>query len=105
MAVDSEARSSGNSAIVIALVAIVLVVAGAFAFLNNRPTETVAVPTEGSTTVVNNPAPAAPDVHVDVPASPPVVVSGGSSGSSGSSGSASSGSSSTTTTTTETKSN
>ncbi len=92
MAVDSEARSSGSSAIIIALVAIVLVVAGAFAFMNsNRTTEVVGVPTSGTTTVINPPAaPSAPDVHIDVP-SPPVVVDGGSSGSS------------TTTTKTETK--
>lgn len=81
MAVDSEARSSGNSAMVIAIVALILVAIGAFAFMNsNRTTEVVGVPTGGDTTVVTSPAPAAaPDVKVEVPASPPVVVGGGSS--------------------------
>lgn len=98
MAVDSEARSSGNSAMVIALVAIILVAIGAFAFFNsNRTTEVVGVPgPSSSTTIVEGAPAAAPDVNVQVPASPPVVVNGGSSGSSGASGSSS------TTTTTET---
>lgn len=82
MAVDSEARSSGNSAMVIALVAIILVAVGAFAFFNsNRTTEVVGVPGPSSTTTIVEGAPAAPapDVKVEVPASPPVVVGGSSS--------------------------
>jgi len=75
MATDVQARESGNSAMVIALVVLVLLVIGAFAFfgMGNRTVET---PGPSSTTVVTQPAaPTTPDVHVDVP--PPVVVGGG----------------------------
>ncbi|HEY0076793.1 MAG TPA: hypothetical protein VGB77_22105 [Abditibacteriaceae bacterium] len=85
MAVDSEARSSGNSAMVIALVAIILVAIGAFAFMNsNRTTEVVGVPGPSSTTTIVEGAPAAPAPDIKVESAPPVVVNGGS-GTSGSS--------------------
>jgi len=90
MATDVQARDTGNSAMAIALVALVLLVIGAFAYFGfgNRVVET---PGPSSTTVITQPQ--APDVHVDAP---PVIVNGGSSG--GSTGSAPSGTSSSSTT-------
>ena len=60
MSNDPEARASGNSAVVIALVALVLIAGVAFMLFNqgNAPTDT---------TVVNNPAPAVTETTREVP--------------------------------------
>lgn len=77
MATDVEARDTGNSAMIIAIVAVILIAIGAFAYFSSGGTRVVETPgSTSSTTVVNQPAAPAPDVHVDVPA--PVVVNGGS---------------------------
>jgi hypothetical protein len=91
MATDPEARSSGSSAVIIAVVALILIVGLAFVVMN-RGAETT-----GDTTVVNNPPatvvnpPATvvnpPDVNVKVPD----VTVAPSTGKSGSTGSADSG--------------
>jgi hypothetical protein len=87
MATDPEARSSGNSAVVIAVVALVLIVGLAFLFFNRG-----AGPDD--TTIVNNPAPSVntettKEVPVPVPGNTTIVTPPA--GGSGSSGSASSG--------------
>ena len=81
MATDVEARSTGNSAMIIAIVAVILIAIGAFAFFGSgtRVVETTPSSTSSTTIVTQPAAPAAPDVHVDVPA--PVIVNGGTSGS------------------------
>ena len=85
MATDMEARSTGGSAMLIALVTLVMVVIGAFAYFNGGRTEIV--PAVGTTTVINQPpssAPAqAPDVNVIVS---PVIVDKSSPGSESSPG-------------------
>ena len=60
MANDPEARSTGSSAVVIAVVALVLIVGLAFVFLN-RGGEVA------DTTVINNPVPSVVDRAVPVP--------------------------------------
>lgn len=83
MAQDVEARETGNSALVIGLVALVLIV-GAIYFFGFRPAaEPVAVaPSSPTTTVVNPPAPSSTTI-VNPPApSSTVVVPGNSTSSS-----------------------
>jgi hypothetical protein len=72
MATDTQARETGNSAMIIALVALVLLVIGAFAFfgMGNRTADA-----PDTTTVVTQPS--TPDVTIQAP---PVVVGGGSGG-------------------------
>jgi len=81
MATDIEARESSSSAMALGIIALILVaVVVGFLFLRPGPTTEVlpvAVPGTSSSTIVNNPAPAAaPDVNVNV--SPPAASSGGS---------------------------
>ncbi len=68
MAYDPEARETGNSAMIIGIVALVLVVGGALAYFLTKPSEPVDT---GSTTIVNNPRPAAPATNTVV-VTPPV---------------------------------
>lgn len=77
MAYDPEARSQSNSAMIIGVVALVLLVGGAMAYFSTRttPTDTVAVtpvPAE-KTVVVNQPAPN-PAAPVVIEKTAPVVV-------------------------------
>lgn len=69
MAYDPEARETGNSAMIIGIVALVLVVGGALAYFLTRSNEPVDT---GSTTIVNNPRPAAPATNTVV-VTPPVT--------------------------------
>ena len=68
MAYDPEARETGNSAMIIGIVALVLVVGGALAYFltkSNEPVDTA------PTTIVNNPRPAAPATNTVI-VTPPV---------------------------------
>ena len=87
MATDIQARDTGNSAMIIALVAVILLGIGAFAYFGSGGTRVIETPGPSSTTVITQPAaPAAPDVHIDVPA--PVIVHDGASTAPSGSGSA-----------------
>jgi len=70
MATDAEARSTGNSAMVIALVTLVLLVIGAVAYfgMGNRTADA-----PDTTTIVTQPNDS-PDVTIQAP---PVIVNGG----------------------------
>ena len=72
MATDPEARASSNSGVLIAVVALVLVIGLAVAFMSmrgNEPGDTTIVnpPSSSETTVIEAPdAPKPPDVNVEV---------------------------------------
>jgi len=75
MAYDPEARETGNSAMIIGIVALVLIVGGALAYFATRPGEEAPAPVVvgPSRTIINNPSPAPPAPPVVVQ-QPPVVV-------------------------------
>jgi hypothetical protein len=77
MATDPEARSSSNSAVLIAVVALILIIGLAFVFLNRGNSPDVV-----SNTIVNNPAPPT------VVNPPPVATPPGNAGASGGSATA-----------------
>jgi hypothetical protein len=75
MAYDPEARSQSNTAMIIGVVALVLMVGGALAYFsthNGAPDTVALTPTTDRTVVVNQPAPN-PAPAVVAPA-PPVVI-------------------------------
>jgi hypothetical protein len=69
MAYDPEARETSNSAMIIGIVALVLVVGGALAYFATRPNDPVAVPTSSTTVIERDTTP-----DVAAPAPSPVVV-------------------------------
>jgi hypothetical protein len=72
MAYDPEARESSNTAMIIGIIALVVVVGAAIAYFANRPADTpvAVVPPTEHTTVVNNTV----EVPVDAAPAPPAVI-------------------------------
>jgi hypothetical protein len=66
MAYDPEARQTGNMAMVIGIIVLILIVGGAIVYMTSRPSSVVTTPSA----IIHDQAPAPQAVPVPVPSSP-----------------------------------
>jgi len=75
MAYDSEARATGNAAMIIGVVVLVLIVGAVALFATNREPAPTVVTVPGRTTIVKEPAPApAPATVINEAPDAPVII-------------------------------